>query len=34
MYVILCGVFVGLAYTHHFFKQEATGSSLGGTDEL
>ena len=34
MYVILCGVFVGLAYTHHFVKQEATGSSLGGTDEL
>jgi hypothetical protein len=34
MYVILCGVFVGLAFTHHFVEQEATGSSLGGKDEL
>ena len=40
MYVILCGVFVGLAYTHHFAAEsnvidgEDTIASLGTTDEL
>lgn len=35
MYVILCGVFVGLAYTHHVAERVVEGQSTGGgTDEL
>jgi hypothetical protein len=32
MFIILCGMFVGLAYNHHYF--DATSSSLSDHDEL